>query len=64
MKHPSDTLQSDHKGFFPRRLGPPLECSIEVVGAGSDVEVNDSLDETPAFIAGDREVCKDVGGGD
>ena len=64
MKHPRDTLQSNHKGFFPRWLGPPLECSIELVGAGSDVVVDDSIDGTPAFMAGDREVCKDVGGGD
>ena len=61
MKHPSDTLQSDDKGFPLRRLAPPWR--IEVVGAGSAVVIADSLDRTLAMIAGDREVCRDVGGG-
>ena len=63
MKHPSDTIQSDDKGFPLSRLVPPVECSIEVVGAGSDVVVDDSLDETLGIIAGDREVCRVGGGG-
>ena len=45
------------------RLALPLECSIEVVEAGSDVVVDGSLDETLGIIVGEREVCKDVGGG-
>ena len=63
MKHPSDTIQSDDKGFPSSRLAAPLECSIEVVGAGSDVVVDNSLDETLRTIVGESEVCKDVGGG-
>ena len=63
MKHPSDTHQSDDKGSPLRRLATPLKTAIEVVGAGSAVVGDDSLDETLAIIEGDREVCRDVGDG-
>ena len=63
MKHPSEARQSDDKGFPLRRLATPLKTAIEVVGAGSAVVGDDSLDERLTIIEGDREVCRDVGDG-